>query len=244
MAEGGSAMLKALVIGGTGATGKHVVGYLLKNKDKVDKVMVLGRRKLEFTDELKERYGTGTAAEEESGRLVQHVEDLDAVSDDTIKNLSTGCDVFFNCLGSTRAQAGSAQAFFHIDCEIPERIAKIAKSVDVKHASVLTSWGANQNSWFLYGRTKGEIEDRTKKLGFDYVSIFQPGLLDRGADSARFVEKVFRPFMRSMAVDDLAKAMVQDAINIHTTTREGATASKTSVLENADIWRVSRGSSL
>ena len=49
MAEGGSAMLKALVIGGTGATGKHVVGYLLKSKDKVDKVTVLGRRKLEVS---------------------------------------------------------------------------------------------------------------------------------------------------------------------------------------------------
>ena len=49
MAEGGSAMLKALVIGGTGATGKHVVGYLLKNKDKVNKVTVLGRRKLEVS---------------------------------------------------------------------------------------------------------------------------------------------------------------------------------------------------
>ena len=172
------------------------------------------------------------------------MEDLDTMSEDTIKNLSTGCDVFFNCLGSTRAQAGSAQAFFHIDCEIPERIAIIAKSVNVKHASVLSSWGADHNSWFVYTRAKGEIEERTKKLGFDSVTIFRPGLLDRGADSARFVEKVFRPFMRSMAVDDLAKAMVQDAINIHTTPREGATASKTSVLENADIWRVSGESSL
>jgi oxidoreductase len=244
MAEGGSAMLKALVIGGTGATGKHVVGYLLKNKDKVDKVMVLGRRKLEFTDELKEIYGTSTVSEEESGRLVQHVEDLDTVSDDTIKNLSTGCDVFFNCLGSTRAQAGSAQAFFHIDCEIPERIAKIAKSVNVKHASVLSSWGADRNSWFLYTRTKGEIEDRTKKLGFDSVTIFQPGMLDRGAGNMRFGEKVAKLFMHPMAVDNLAKAMVQDAINVHTTPREGDTTSQTSPLKNADILKICKESIL
>ena len=47
MAEGGGVKFNALVIGGTGATGKQIVGYLLKHKDKVDKVTVLGRRKLE-----------------------------------------------------------------------------------------------------------------------------------------------------------------------------------------------------
>ena len=47
MAEGGEVKFNALVIGGTGATGKQIVGYLLKHKDKVGKVTVLGRRKLE-----------------------------------------------------------------------------------------------------------------------------------------------------------------------------------------------------
>ena len=49
MAEGGISKWKAFVIGGTGATGRHLVGYLLKHKDKVDKVTVLGRRKLEVS---------------------------------------------------------------------------------------------------------------------------------------------------------------------------------------------------
>ncbi len=34
--------------------------------------------------------------------------DLDTVSDDTVKQLCTGGHVFFNCLGTTRARAGSA----------------------------------------------------------------------------------------------------------------------------------------
>ena len=49
MAEGGVRKWKALVIGGTGAAGKNVIGYLLKHSDKVDKVTVLGRRKLEVS---------------------------------------------------------------------------------------------------------------------------------------------------------------------------------------------------
>ena len=34
--------------------------------------------------------------------------DLNDISDDTVKQLCTGSHVFFNCLGTTRKQAGSA----------------------------------------------------------------------------------------------------------------------------------------
>lgn len=48
MAAGGEVtLIKAVVIGGTGAIGRHLVGFLLKHKEKVEKVTVLGRRKVE-----------------------------------------------------------------------------------------------------------------------------------------------------------------------------------------------------
>ena len=48
MAAGGEVgLIKAVVIGGTGAIGQHLVGFLLKHKDKVEKVTILGRRKVE-----------------------------------------------------------------------------------------------------------------------------------------------------------------------------------------------------
>ena len=48
MASGGEVgLVKAVVIGGTGAIGKHLVGFLLKHKDKVEKITILGRRKVE-----------------------------------------------------------------------------------------------------------------------------------------------------------------------------------------------------
>lgn len=47
MAAGGEvARIKAVVIGGTGAIGRHLVGFLLKHKDKVEKVTVIGKRKV------------------------------------------------------------------------------------------------------------------------------------------------------------------------------------------------------
>ncbi len=37
-----------------------------------------------------------------------HSADLNDISDDTVKQLCTGSHVFFNCLGTSRRQAGSA----------------------------------------------------------------------------------------------------------------------------------------
>ena len=59
----------------------------------------------------------------------------------------------------------------------------------MKHCSVLTSMGSNTNSWSLYLKTKGQIEESSKEEAFEYTSIFRPGLLDRGGDK-RTVEKI------------------------------------------------------
>ena len=52
--------------------------------------------------------GVDVKTEESQGRLLQHIEDLDAISDDAFHQLCTGAHVFFNTLGTTRSIAGSA----------------------------------------------------------------------------------------------------------------------------------------
>ena len=69
----------------------------------MSKVTLLSRRRLE---ELPG--GVDIEAEEREGRLSQHIESLDSVSDDTVRQLCTGAHVFFNALGTTRSTAGSA----------------------------------------------------------------------------------------------------------------------------------------
>ena len=203
---------------------------------------------------FKERYSINTSTEEENGRLIQHAEDLDTISDEKVKELCSEHNALFCCLGTTRRQAGSAQAFFHIDCEIPARLAQIAKDSGVGLASLVTSQGANPNSWFFYLRTKGEIEERMRGMGYEHVSIWRPGLLDRGEENRRFVEKVVMVFSRAMLVEDVAKAMVQDALDRVgkapvTATETGGegvatSAAKATVNTNADIWRICEQSSL
>ena len=57
------------------------------------------------------------------------------------------------------------------------------------HCSLLTSGRSNPNSWFIFARTKGELEKSVKGLEFSYTSIFRPGILERG-DLTRFEEKI------------------------------------------------------
>ena len=68
----------------------------------MSKVTLLSRRRLE------ELPGVDVAAEESQGRLVQRVEDLDAMSDDTVREVCAGAHVFYNTLGTNRSTAGSA----------------------------------------------------------------------------------------------------------------------------------------
>ncbi|XP_028411804.1 oxidoreductase HTATIP2-like [Dendronephthya gigantea] len=224
--------LKALVIGGTGAVGKCLVGELLSSKN-FSKVVVLGRRNATVPDE----YNVKQAEAESEGRLVQVTVDFETLTKDTVGEHFQDGDVFFNTMGTTRKVAGSAEAFYRIDHDYPMKCVEIAKECGVKHMSLLTSTGANANSWFLYMKTKGQIEEDCKKLNFDRLSIFRPGLLDRGQDK-RFVEKAVGLFWKAIQVSDVAKGMRIDAEQVvkKLKSSEAGNEEKEKLFFNADIW--------
>jgi oxidoreductase len=43
--------------------------------------------------------------------------------------------------------------------------------------------GSDPKSWFLYPRTKGEVENELKEKKINLLSIFKPGLLRNRRDS-------------------------------------------------------------
>jgi oxidoreductase len=225
--------MQAVVIGATGACGKYLVSSLLQSKDGVAKVTLLSRRRLE------EVAGVDVAAEESAGRLCQHVEDLDSVSDDTVRQLCGGAHVFFNTLGTSRRAAGSAAAYRHIDLEIPERLSRLAQEAGVKHCSVVTSSGSNPNSWFLYLRTKGELENAVRGMGFSHVSLFRPGGLNRG-DSMRTVEKIAALVIPTLSVELVGQALAQDAITYHTSTGDQQQNDREMIANNSAIRRLAQ----
>ncbi|KAG0283140.1 Protein fmp52, mitochondrial, partial [Linnemannia gamsii] len=77
--------------------------------------------------------------------------------------------VVFCTLGTTRANAGSAEAFKKIDQQYVLDSAL--------HFLYCSSGGSNANSYFLYMKTKGETEKALAEIGFERVSIFQPAFL-------------------------------------------------------------------
>ena len=47
------------------------------------------------------------------------------------------------------------------------------------HCSMVTSKGANPNSWLLYLNTKARMEASAVEEKFEYTSIFRPGAINK-----------------------------------------------------------------
>ncbi|EGG20721.1 putative transcription coactivator [Cavenderia fasciculata] len=186
--------LFTFIVGGTGATGKELIKELIKSS-KISHITSLVRRKDESV---------------ESDKLDQVVIDFERMSDhqDSFK----GNNVAFCCLGTTRKQAGSAENFEHIELGYSSEFSKLAKQENVDSMHLLTSGGANANSWFLYMRVKGQIEEAMKKDQFNHLSVYRPGMLDRG-QSDRMVEKILVHILPTIHVNVVAKGMLKNYLN-------------------------------
>ncbi|MBD8524997.1 NAD-dependent dehydratase [Pseudomarimonas arenosa] len=84
---------------------------------------------------------------------------------------------FVSCFGTTRRQAGSAEAFVAIDRDLVLAWAKRARALGATHALLVSSIGADVGAANLYLRTKGELEQALSELGFNRIDLLRPGLL-------------------------------------------------------------------
>ena len=199
-----SQIKKAVVIGGTGATGQQLIKQLLEN-DKWGQITSIGRKPV-----LK-----GKSHVKLQDIVIKSLDDLSST-----KILWEGNDVFFNCIGTTRKRAGSAKDFIKVEVDISMEAAKIASNAQISHASVISASGANHNQWakdwihpLLYIRTIGQKEQTLIKNIFDRVSIFRPGMLIRLVDNETWIERIMKSKGLGLRVDDLASAMIYDAEN-------------------------------
>ena len=87
------------------------------------------------------------------------------------------CHHLYLCLGTTIKTAGNREAFRIVDFEYSFAVAKKAIEVGATGLSLVSSVGANANSKSFYLRTKGQLEEAIKSLGFLSVNIYRPGLL-------------------------------------------------------------------
>ncbi len=152
--------LAAFVLGASGETGKELVKILVSNKN-FSRVVIIGRKKIEFNDE---KYKN----------VEQEIVDFEKLED--YGQAFEGFDVGYCCLGTTKGKSGS-NGFVKVDRDFVIESAQFAKQRGCKEFHLLTAQGANKNSWFLYPRTKGEVEEGVTRLNFDKVCFYRPGLL-------------------------------------------------------------------
>ena len=196
-------MFKAIIIGGTGATGKQLLNQLMQNQN-CELVTSIGRKPV--LDGAK------------NDKLVDIVVESLADLSSTEKSWD-GNDVFFNCIGTTRQRAGGAKEFIHIEAGISNEAAKMASNAKIHHASLVSAKGANHTTWakdwihpLLYMRTMGQKEQTIlSNFSFNHVSIFKPGMLIRLQGKQTWIESFSESKGFGLRVDTLASAMIRNA---------------------------------
>jgi len=83
-----------------------------------------------------------------------------------IDDVLPGHDIAYCCLGTTRKDAGSDREFKKVDFGYVVNFARKCKEAGINHFHLVSSVGANKDSWFLYPKTKGQAEQACIDIGF------------------------------------------------------------------------------
>ncbi len=201
--------MKAIIAGASGEVGKHLLNYLLEDKQ-YEEVISLVR----------------------SSSMVEHQKlNNQSIDFEKIAELPAFvADAMFICLGTTIKKAGSQAAFEKVDYEYVVNLAKWAKQIEVKQLHVVSAMGADANSSVFYSKVKGRMEAELQKIGIASTYIYRPSLLDSEREESRPAERIgiliFRllrilfigPMKKyaSIKVQDVAKGMWQRSKNPNT----------------------------
>jgi uncharacterized protein YbjT (DUF2867 family) len=89
-------------------------------------------------------------------------------------------DVAISGLGTTIRTAGSREAFRAVDHDLVLAFAKASHEAGALHFITISSVGAMPASSSFYLRTKAEMEQGLRNIGFQRLDIMRPSLLTGG----------------------------------------------------------------
>lgn len=169
----------AVVVGGTGLVGTHLVRQLVGD-ERFGAVVLLGRRPSGLVHP----------------KVREHVIDFDRP--EAWSGFVAG-DVLFSALGTTRRAAGSEEAQYRVDYTYNRNVAEAGRKNGVGTYVLVSSGGANPRSPIWYARTKGELERDVTALGFPRLRLLRPGPLDGDRQEYRPAEVWMLRFLRPLA---------------------------------------------
>ena len=198
-------MKTALLFGASGLVGSHLLNQLISNNN-YSKIKLFVRSTIEIDDPKIEIIQT------DFNNLENHKEDI------------KGDDCFF-CIGTTKKNSPDKNEYRNIELDIPEEIAKIAKSNLVNSFIFVSALYANPKSSGDYVRFKGLVEEELKRLNFPKLALMRPSFLMGNRKEKRvgekigiFVFKLLSPLllgpikkMRPIHSETVAKAMIKAA---------------------------------
>ncbi|KQT46329.1 NAD-dependent dehydratase [Aureimonas sp. Leaf454] len=167
--------MRLLLLGATGLVGRHVLELALRNP-RVSAVTAPVRRPLAPRDKLQ-----------------APPVDFEALP---LSATWWGADAVVCALGTTRAKAGSAEAFRRFDRDLVLEALALARSHGTPTLALVSAAGADAASFFLYPRVKGETERGAAALGFASLTILRPALIGGERSESRPVERAAAALVR------------------------------------------------
>ncbi|EJF9039397.1 NAD(P)H-binding protein [Escherichia coli] len=148
-------MSQVLITGATGLVGGHLLRMLI-NEPKVNAIAAPTRRPL--------------------GDMPGVFNPHDPQLSDALAQVTDPIDIVFCCLGTTRREAGSKEAFIHADYTLVVDTALTGRRLGAQHMLVVSAMGANAHSPFFYNRVKGEMEEALIAQNWPKLTIARPPL--------------------------------------------------------------------
>ncbi|XP_063687248.1 oxidoreductase HTATIP2-like [Bolinopsis microptera] len=195
---------RVILAGATGETGRLVLDNLLKD-DRISKVTTLGRRESKIQND----------------KLDHKIVDFDNLPEEAFNDH----DVAICTLGTTRAKSGK-DGFIKVDKTYVMSFAEKSKAAGVKQFHMMSSQGANANSYFLYTQVKGEVDDKILGMGFERSVVYRPAVLLVKRQEGRMAEKAaqwvlgWADYSRGMSIpikdvaDSIVGSIFDDAAGI------------------------------
>lgn len=191
-------MSQVLLTGATGLVGDHLLRMLLQ-ETRVTGIAAPTRRP------LKDISGVFNP--------------VDPQLTDALAQVTTPVDIVFCCLGTTRRDAGSKEAFIHADYTLVVDTALTGRRLGATHMLVVSAMGASASSPFFYNRVKGKMEEALIAQHWPRLTIARPSMLLGDREKHRVNESLMAPLfkllpgnLKSINARDVARALLAEAL--------------------------------